>query len=374
MSQSNSQMKKIRVLFLSVRADFGGGPEHLWQLLRHLPADVQPCVACPADYPYYSRYANVIGRKRIFKIPHRKFSFFTLIKLIKYSRRMKFDVLHAHGRGAALYARLLTILTRIPSVYTVHGVHMGCYGFLKSFFYRMLEYFLSFFTFRAIAVSDGEKKEILRNKLIPEHKISIINNGVVIPKECASPALSPPWPIISFSRFDFQKNSLFILNIVQHLRRIGRLGDFIFYVVGDGNDRDILKDLANKEDFTRVIICPGHSSCPHEAFEGALCYLSTSRWEGLPLSVLEAMAHALPVVATDVVGNRDAVIDGQSGLLYPEGDGYLAAKALLYIADASIERRVAMGKYGRKVVVENHDVRKMADSTYSILRRCSCKF
>jgi glycosyltransferase involved in cell wall biosynthesis len=265
------------------------------------------------------------------------------------------------------------MLTGIPSVYTVHGVHMGGYGVVKSFLYRLFERFCSQFTCRVIAVSEGEKREILKNRLVPEPKISVINNGVVIPEECVTPAYGPPWPVISFSRFDFSKNSIFLKNIVQELWKIGRLDDFVFYVIGDGKDRDALIDFAFKNDFSRIIICPGQSSSPHDAFEGALCYLSTSRWEGLPLSVLEAMAHGLPVVATDVVGNRDAVIDGQSGLLYPEGEECRAVKALLEIADAPVERRIAMGKFGRKLVVETHDVRKMASNTFQVLRESCCK-
>lgn len=357
----------MRVLFLSARADFGGGPEHLWQLLRHLPPGVGCSVACPVDYPYFERYRTIVGDGSLFEIPHRAFSLSALLSLRKHCREQKYDILHAHGKGAGLYARLLSLLCGIPAVHTFHGVHLQAYGPLKRQLYRFYERCASLFTRRGIAVSQGERVEILRQGLMPDSKLSVVENGVVIPAAPSLPPVGPPWAVISFTRFDIQKNSIFLLEILQELLAQGRLHEFVFHVVGEGPDRERLIALAGDLGFSERIFCPGATLAPHGTFAGALCYLSTSKWEGLPLAVLEAMAHGLPVVATDVVGNRDVVSNGQTGFLYPEGDAKSAASSLIWLSE-NPEQRAAIGQHGRNFVAEAHSVQRMAAQTFQILR------
>lgn len=357
----------MRILFLTARADFGGGPEHLLQLLKNQPPDVECSVVCPADYPYFGRYGFIVGGGNLFEIPHRSFSWFSLLRLCRYCREHNFDVLHAHGKGAGLYGRLLAMLCGIPIVHTFHGVHMQAYGPLKQRLYRLYERCASLFTSRGIAVSQGERAEILRQGLMPDSKLSVVDNGVMIPAKPSLSPVGPPWAVISFSRFDIQKNSIFLLDILQELLAQRRLHEFVFHVVGEGPGREKLIALAGDSGFSERIFCPGATLAPHDSFAGALCYLSTSKWEGLPLAVLEAMAHGLPVVATDVVGNRDVVFSGQTGFLYPDGDAKSAASSLIWLSE-NPERRTGIGQRARNFVTEAHDVQRMAERTFQILR------
>lgn len=357
----------MRVLFLTARADFGGGPEHLLQLLDNQPQDVECSVACPSDYPYFDRYRLIVGDGNIFEIPHRSFSLFSLLHLCRYCRRRKFDVLHTHGKGAGLYGRLLAMLCGIPVAHTFHGVHLQAYGQFKQRLYRLYERIASLITSRGIAVSQGERFEILRQGLMPDSKLSVVENGVVIPATSSLPPVGPPWTVISISRFDLSKNSMFLLKILQELFEKERLHEFVFHVVGEGPDREKLLALAGDSGFSERIFCPGATLAPHATFAGALCYLSTSKWEGLPLAVLEAMAHGLPVVATDVVGNRDLVFSGQTGFLYPEGDAKSAVSSLIWLSE-NPEQREAIGQHARNFVTEAHDVQRMGERTFQILR------
>jgi glycosyltransferase involved in cell wall biosynthesis len=202
---------------------------------------------------------------------------------------------------------------------------------------------------------------------MPDSKLSVVDNGVVIPATPSLPPVGPPWAVISISRFDVSKNSAFLIEIIQELFVRKRLGEFVFHVVGDGPDREKLVALAGDLGFSEILFCPGATLVPHDMFAGALCYLSTSKWEGLPLAVLEAMAHGLPVVATDVVGNRDVVFNGQTGFLYPEGDAESAVASLICLSEDA-ERRYAMGQRARAFVTEAHNVQRMAERTYQILR------
>ncbi len=355
------------IFFLTLRADFGGGPEHLWRLLRHLPYGIRACVACPQDYPYYERYRDCVGEENIFILPHRKFSLSSLLRLRAFCRERSVAVLHSHGKGAGLYARLLAVLTGLPCVHTYHGVHVGEYGRLKKKIYCLYERFLSLFSRRAIAVSEGERTQILTEGLISPGKLHFVPNGVEVPVAPSGEVTGPPFRIVSMSRFDYQKNSGFLVSIAQALRQYGRLGDFHFLVVGDGQDKANVLAAAKMHGLADSLEFPGASPEPHSFFEGALCYLSTSRWEGMPLAVLEAMAHGLPAVVTDVTGNRDAVINGETGYVYPEDDSQAAAFALCRLAD-DMQLRQVMSEQARKHVRQHHDAQRMTQETLGVLR------
>ncbi|MDR3358445.1 MAG: glycosyltransferase family 4 protein [Desulfovibrio sp.] len=368
-------MRQPIILFLTLRADFGGGPKHLWQLLRHMPEGMRACVACPPDYPYYAKYcAAVGGKENVFLLPHRKFSLRLLWRLRGFCREKKITVLHSHGKGAGLYSRLLAALTGLPCVHTFHGVHMDRYRPGKQIAYRLYERMMSLLTRSGISVSEGELTQIVASGLMPRSKLRLIPNGVVIPDEKRGGrddfTASPPYAVVTFSRFDYQKNSPVLLDVLYALKDIGRLDDFRVTAVGDGSDRQGMLDAAKGTALEDALRCPGASDAPYSFFAGALCYLSTSRWEGMPLSILEAMAHGLPVIASDVVGNRDVVRDGETGLVYPEGDVRTAAALLCRLADDHDMCRV-MGDNARAYVLRNHPVGKMAAQTFAILQDVS---
>lgn len=363
---------RVHILFITLRADFGGGPEHLWQLLKHAPISVVPYVACPEEYPYYERYRNVVGRSHIFTLPHRLFSLRKFWQLRRFCREHDITVLHPHGKGAGLYARFLAFLNGLPCVYTFHGVHIAEYSRLKKNIYRLYERFMSLFTQVGIAVSDGERAQITAERLMPASKLRLIPNGVSVSGVTSNAGclLSPPYVVVTLSRFDYQKNSTFLIDIAQWLDTKNRLKEFQIIAVGDGTDRQTVANGAQTNGWDNAVLCPGVSTRPHLFFEGALCYLSTSRWEGMPLAVLEAMAHGLPVVASDVVGNRDAVNHGETGFLYPEGDAAAAAAALCRFADNPALRR-AIGANARAYVLRNHSVEEMAAKTFKVLKEVS---
>ncbi len=368
-------MKKI--LFLTVRADFGGGPEHLWQLLRHLSPRVEAFVACPQDYPYYERYCGLLGADRVFILPHRKFRLGSLLKLAAFCRKRGVEVLHSHGKGAGLYSRPLGILLRLPCAHTFHGVHVGQYGRLKKFLYVKLERLLACFTQAGIAVSQGEREQVSRLGLFPASRLHLIENGVELP--AVAPAAQPEPAragepacagehviLLHTSRFDYAKNSEFLLPLLRELRQRGLLGAVKFTALGDGEGRAALQAACAAEGLDGHIEFTGAVSNPADYMARSFAYVSTSRWEGLPLGVLEAMAHGLPVLASDVVGNRDAVRHEHSGFLYAEGQSGEFCDYLQKLLEDR-ELYAQLRRNARHVAEEKYDVRIMARKCEELL-------
>jgi len=354
------------ILFITARADFGGGPEHLWQLLKHMPVRERLYVACPQDYPYFERFCRIIGTDKVCLVPHRKFTLESLWKLRSFCKQHTITVLHSHGKGAGVYSRFLTLLTGIPVVHTFHGVHMGEYGLLKKCLYRMYERCMSLITRKGIAVSQGEYRNIVHEGLMPKKKLFLIPNGVEVPESMPGDPAGPPYHVVCVTRFTYQKNSEFLVDIACCLQSMKRLSHFTFILIGDGPERNTVMQRARESGLDWAIKFTGATPDPHLFFRQSLCFLSTSRWEGMPLAVLEAMAHGLPAVVSDVVGNRDAVQQGATGILYPEGNAQAAAEALCHMADNHQIRK----KYilqSREFIASHHNVQQMAVHTLNVL-------
>jgi len=108
--------EKQDILIITSRADFGGGPEHIFQLINQLINGYNFFIACPKDFPYYERYSQLVGEDNIFEIPHRKINVFSILKLSSFIGKNKIDLIHSHGKGAGIYSRLLFFLTGKPIV------------------------------------------------------------------------------------------------------------------------------------------------------------------------------------------------------------------------------------------------------------------
>ena len=319
----------IRVLQINLRSDYGGGPQHMYKLIANMSSGVDAFAAMPKDVPYWDLNVGLIGAANCFELPHRKFNIIALWNLVRFVRENKIQVVHAQGKGASIYGRLVAMCTGVPCVYTFHGLHYGKYNWLKKQVYFGIERLLALFTEAFIAVSEGERREVAVHLPSLSNKIQLIYNGVDIPETANSCCPENEKVVVCcIARLDFQKNLEMLIPIAQGLQKSLPNGVAI-HVVGVKNENNELKRRIDAENLSDIIFLQGFSNDTSIWLRSAHFYLSTSRWEGLPISVLEASAHGLPIIATDVVGNRDAVLDGKTGILFPLEEPKNAVEAIL---------------------------------------------
>ena len=362
---SGDREGRVRILFISSRADPGGGPEHLQRLLEGLSPDVDAWVACPDEPPYAARFASLPRVRGMVHIAHRAFRPSDLWALCAVIRREGIGIVHSHGKGAGLLGRPAAFLSGIPCVHTFHGVHMGQYGRFKAWLYTRYERLMGRLTARGIAVSDGERDRLLELGFLRPDRLALVNNGVVIPpRPVEPPAEDRRLDVVVVSRFDFQKNTGAVLGIMERLEAMGVLGRFRFLFVGDGEERAEIERTAT-ERWRDACRFTGFVDSIGRHLETAFCCLSTSRWEGMPLAVLEAMSFGLPVVATDVIGNRDAVANPD--LLFPLGDSIRAAGILSDLAGSAAWWQECGGR-NRERVAQQYSVGRMVAETEAIYK------
>lgn len=141
-------------------------------------------------------------------------------------------------------------------------------------------------------------------------------------------------------------------------------------IAGDGTQRSQLMQIVRERDLTASIAFPGEIHNVGELLATADIYVQPSFQEGLPNSVLEAMAAGLPVVATRISGNEDVVADGENGLLVPSGDPEALRAALQrLIADPVLAAR--MGKRSRTVIEERFSLPAVLGQLEAVYRGAS---
>ncbi len=246
---SKLNLNKKKIIHITVRADFGGGPEHIFRLTKQLLGEFDFYFAAPNDFPYYDRYSQMCGSEKLITIPHRKFRIKTLIELIKFVNTKKIDIVHSHGKGAGIYGRLLGAFTKAKVVHTFHGLHIGSYNSIQKSLYLLIEKILSLFTDAFVNVSAGENELIRRYKVANKNKLRIINNGVEIPTNIVSPDMfyQTPKTIITFTRFDYQKNTELLISIILQLKKMNRIDEFNFISFGFRAQRRTYKEYSNKK-------------------------------------------------------------------------------------------------------------------------------
>ena len=368
-SRINTKKPKARILFISLRSDYGGGPTHMFELVTYLNNSFEKYVACPIQKPFYNMYEE--KNIKIFPLPVRTFSLFKFIELVRFTKNNNIDIIHSHGKGAGIYSRLLGFLTRSPVVHTFHGIHYKKYSYGKQKFYLITERWLSKLTKRIINVSDAEHEEGLRLKLFSKLKARVIYNGIDIKRLLGSTVDKKLKNLINsikkdnilictVARFDYVKGIDVAIQTMKCLKKYHK--NFKYILIGDGElKEEIIKEINDCRMNSQILLLGFRDDVP-----GILkmmdIYLSSSRGESMSLTLLEAMSTGLPIVATDIPGNRDLV---KNGLLVRSEDPIdIASKINMLINNPELKNKLS--KNGKVDVKESYTLEKMIRNTENL--------
>jgi glycosyltransferase involved in cell wall biosynthesis len=303
-------MKKV--LFITLRSDTGGGPKHLLDLTSNL-SDVEINIAAPMEEPFGKLFKE--KAKEFIELKHRSFSIVSFFKILLFCKEKNIECVHSHGRGAGIYSRLLNFFG-IKVVHTFHGAHFEdtLIGRVKVFVDKLFKNSVNHY----ICVSQDEKKKASEIGILGSKPVTIINNGVSIPEKISPMSLDVENETIVFgtlARLSYQKG---IDQLIEFLKNKDFPSNWQFVIAGDGEDSEILKSKVNSYDLNDRIKFLGNITTPLNFLESIDIYFSTSRWEGLPLGVLEAMSLKKPCILSNVEGHVEFNKYGEAVLLYKD--------------------------------------------------------
>jgi glycosyltransferase involved in cell wall biosynthesis len=184
---------------------------------------------------------------------------------------------------------------------------------------------LAFRGSRAIVVNSHDVANyIVRHYRAPRDRIRVVYNGIDIERFRPGPLAREAGPIVTVGRLVGQKNHDLFLRAAAALAQQGTAVRFA--IAGDGPLRATLETTARRLGIGEQVEFLGERSDIENVLRGASQFWLTSRWEGMPNVVLEAMASGVPVLATDVGGVRELIRDGVDGFVLPPDDAVAFAR------------------------------------------------
>ncbi len=292
----------------------------------------------------------------------------SIISLMRLVRKQGIDVVHVHSQEAGMLVRILARFagTKII-IYTPQCTNIRNERWF--WLYRLIEKYFSFLTDAIISVNETDRLRIIEWG-IPKSKVVTIKNGIDLTLFMDSIdvedmkgqlGLNEKQPVVmQVGRLNDQKDPLTFVKGASLVAQ--EYPEVQFALVGDGPLKDeveaYIQDLGLKDQMH----CLGWRENAYKLVPIADIISLTSRWEGLPYVLLEAMAWSRPVVATAVNGCPEVVQDGINGYLVPVNDPDSWAKSVIKLL-GNPERSVEMGRHGNELLIEGFSLTKMVEQT-----------
>ena len=317
----------MRVLHVMADGRAGGGPTVVLTLCEQMRKEgVEVGVATAANSYLHERCQAL--QIPVFGIDFsRRTATWRLHSVLEGAARdFKADVIHAHGARSALPVALIDPRKRPPLVYTVHGFHHSAKRWPGRPAGRLAEKFCIARAAATIFVSRGDQSLAQREGLRSRGSQQVIYNGVAIPEDLRHSSEKPEFDLAFVARLHRQKDPLILPDILAALRPAKPS----LLIVGGGELEGALRtriiELGVADQITLVGAMPRNDALAMLA--KARIFLLPSLWEGLPVSLAEAMRLEIAIVASDVAGNNEIVSGGSTGLLAPAGNAQEFATAV----------------------------------------------
>ncbi len=367
-------MKNCRVLHLITASNrVSGGEKSIFYMLEKMPTDKVDFRILfiidgrgGTDKYIAAQEADKRGLPFATCVSNRRIDFKLLWSIRKAIKESQADIVHCHGYKADVYGCLAAWGTGAKTVSTLHGwlgssMKMNAYEKLDWFLYR-------FFVDKVITVSKAYQEKLIETG-VPSEKIVTVPNAINL-----NHFLSPKQSQKDFRKEWNIRESHKVVGIIGRLAREKAQDVFItscakvakrfmnvtFVIVGEGYRLRELKEMVSALGLEKTILFAGYQKDIASVYRALDVVVLTSVTEGLPVSLLEAGSMCKPVVATDVGGVSEVVIDERTGFVVPVNDtDAIAEKVLRILSDDALAE--AFGRNGQRFVQDHFSPKAASD-------------
>lgn len=372
-SESGHPEFNVRVMHL-LNGEFFSGVEQVVMTLMRYRKRVEAEVLCLMKGEMIRRASGEIG---LTVLPMRSRFDFTVLKgLADFIRANRIHLIHAHTLRANLLGSVIGRILGLPVIVTIHSFALReSTHSLRNFRNGWIERLLASWVTAYITVSESLREELERRGVNPS-RIHVIRNGIDVQRYSRgdrssirrSLGLDAHQSLIgTIALLRPRKGMEYLLQAMGIVAK--RMPEARCVIVGDAADADYGNSLlALREELGiahSVQFVPFRDDIPNLLSAMDIFVLPSLFGEGLPLVILEAMAAAKPVITTRVEGNREAVIENETGLFVPPRDPEALARAAIELISNPI-RREAMGQRGRQTALVQFNGARMAEETENL--------
>ena len=326
-------MGKIKVLTL-IPASYGGGAENLVfdQLKYYNKESIEYKAIALRNENEEEKFRKYIEYSCL--NANKKFELNILIKLNKIIKKNKIQILHTHLMEADVYGFLLKILNpKIKWITTKHNND----EFRKKIFWRILNKIISIKNDKIITVSGAVKNFIIKHEWINPKKIIVLTNGIDTNrfKKISNIGIRKKYGISKnyfivgiVGRLNYQKGHIFLLKATKLLKN--KIRNLKILIVGNGELEEVLKLKCKKYNIEKNVIFSGFRKDIENVYNSFDIFCLPSRFEGLPLVLIEAMACERLCICSDIPNNREVIDNNIDGILIKIGNVKKIAETILY--------------------------------------------
>lgn len=367
-------MKRIKILQIATMSSWGGAPQVVFDLIKNLSKehfDVE--LACGAGSGWEKMKSSgvkihILPNMRRGIDPLRDLK--TIWALYRIIKKRNYDIVHCHSTKAGLVGRFAAKFAGVKKIYfTVHG-----WGFYNSEYRRekllliLLEKVMALLSSKIICVSKNDYNEGLKNKIAPQDKMVVVYNGIDWQFSAdraivrANLKLNNQDIVFGFvARLVEQKNPQLLLQSAAAV--FGRHKNAKLIIAGDGPLMAECRKLSENLKINDSVIFLGELSnkAVRRLMVGFDVFVLPSRFEGLPLTIIEAMFAGLPIIASDVGGIPELIVNSKNGFLVNNDDAAaFAAKIEYFIENQNMMQK--MGDIGREIAYDKFNLKKMIEN------------
>lgn len=375
-------MGKTNILYVITKLELGGAQKHLLSIIANLDKSRFNIFLFTAkEGMLLSDALGIAGlRTKTSLFLERKINLFkdfaALFELYSFIRKNNIDIVHTHSSKAGIVGRLAARLAKVKIIiHTVHGWSFNDHqNFITRYGYILLERVTACFSSKLIIVSGFDKEKGLRNRIGNNNQYSLVYYGIQLENfgvsGCNKNNIREE---LGLRSNDLTVGMISCLKPQKAPRDFIKLASLInkdisgvkFILIGDGILRSSVQDLINGYKLKNQVFLLGWRRDIPEIMSAIDIFVLTSLWEGLPICVLEAMASAKPVVATDTGGIREIISENNTGFMVNPGDiNSMAEKLKLLLTSSKL--RDEIGRKARDSLGSNFSLKVMVEKTQDL--------
>ena len=353
---------KIRLMHIIYSLDTGGLEKLILELVKRVDSDIfRSSVCCLTDKGTLSAELESLGVDTFYMHKEGGVGYSIPFKIARVLKKEKIDIVHTHDSSANLYGSLAGKLAGTRMI--INTEHGGIYFETKR--KRLFNKLLCLFNHKEICVSNSVKEDLLGMGLSGKRLI-VIRNGIDfnrfdIPVEKNEIRKDfgfkdSDYLVTTVGRLSREKNQKLLLDAVKPT--LERIPEAKFIIVGNGPLRKNLEEYANELQIADKVKFLGERNDIPQVLKMSDCFVLCSNYESFGITIIEAMASGIPVIATDVGGVKETVWNGKTGVLVSKEDSEDLSRAVIRIKnDSQLADRMVL--QAKEMVKNNYRIETM---------------